>query len=375
MALLSFARAAASIRKRFYDNFAGRANTTGSLGTATDGSLWNATSGTLAVNTGVAKATATVTPLVGSSYPIATVSMPSGDNVISLVDTGNGASAAVWVQSSSDWWMVSIDSTFNTIPGNTNYTSGTVTYTSSAATYTSGATGYTLGATTYTQGATQSYTSPTSYTVSAAQPSGFASGTSYVTVYTRNTYNQPTYGFLTKTTYRISGYSGSYSATTAGSSPYTSYSTTYAYFYTSAAGGNYSFVPYTSNNPYTSSVPYTSTNSPYTSNAPYTSSTNAVTYAYQAILKVNKSVSNTVYTVTSAIVSTTQTIRSLLVQTTGNQITAKAFSDANLVTQIGSDLVYTATGATINTNYGISIAPTQYAQSDTIGASVNISRA
>jgi hypothetical protein len=271
--------------------------------------------------------------------------------------------------------MVSLDSVFNTIPGNTNYTSGTITYTSSAATYTSGATGYSVGATTYTAGTVLSYTAPTSYTSSGPSPAGFASGTSYVTVYTRNTYNQPTYGFLTKTTYRVSGYSGSYSSTTAGSSPYTSYSVTYAYFYTSAAGGNYSFTPYTSNNPYTSSVPYTSTNSPYTSNAPYTSSTNAVTYAYQAILKVNRSVSNTVSTVTSAIVSTTQTIRSLLVQTAGNQITAKTFSDANLVTQIGSDLVYTATGATINTNYGISISPTQYAQSDTIGASVNISRA
>jgi hypothetical protein len=64
-----------------------------------------------------------------------------------------------------------------------------------------------------------------------------------------------------------------------------------------------------------------------------------------------------------------------LVSTSGNQITARAFSDTNLVTQIGSDLVYTATGATINTTYGISISPTQYAQSDTIGASVNIERA
>lgn len=394
-------RATASVRKRLYDNFAGRANTAESLGTATDGSQWTAVSGTLAVNSGLAKGTATATPAVGSSYPIATVSMPTGDNVISIVDTGNGASAAVWVQSSSDWWMVSLDSTFNTIPGNTNYTSGTITYTSSAAsytsgagTYTSGATGYTLGATTYTlggttytSGATQSYTAPTSYTQGAAQPSGFASGTAYVTVYTRNTYNQPTYGFLTKTTYRVSGYSGSYSAYSTGSSPYTQYSTTYATPYTSAAGGTYSFVPYTTNNPYTSGIPYsssvpytsntpyTSTNSPYTSNAPYTSNTNAVTYAYQAIIKVNKSLSNTVTTVTSAIVSTTQTIRSILVSTSGNQITARAFSDTNLVTQLGSDLVYTATGAVVSTTYGISIAPTQYAQSDTIGSSVNISRA
>lgn len=376
MAIASIiARAAASVRKSFYDNFAGRANTTGSLGTASDGSKWTPISGTLNVDTGVAKGTATNTPLVGSSYPIATVSMPGQDNAIRIVDTGNGASAAVWVQSSSDWWMVSIDSTFNTIPGNTNYTSGTTTYTASAPTYTSGATGYTVGSPTYTAGTTQSYTAPTSYTASAPQPSGFVGSTYQASNYTRNTYNQPYYGFLTKTSYRVAGYSGSYQAYTQGVSSYTSYSVTYGIFYNSAPGGTYTVVPYTSNNPYTATVPYTSSTSPYTSNTPYTTSTNATTYAYQAILKVNKSVSNTVSTLTSAIVSTTQTIRSILVSTSGNQITAKAFSDTNLVSQLGSDLVYTATGAVVNTTYGISIAPTQYAQSDTIGASVNISRA
>lgn len=327
MALSSFARAASSVRKRFYDNFAGRANTTGSLGTATDGSLWTATSGTLNVNTGLAKGTATATPSVGSSYPISTVSMPTGNNTISIFDTGNGASAVIWVQSSSDWWMVSLDSTFNTIPGNTNYTSGALQWTSSATSYTSGA---------------------------AVPGNTFTSGfvTTYTTVYSRSTYNIPVYGFLTKNTYRVAGYSGSNFNYTAGSQ----------------SGSAAVFTQGTV-------TPYTSANTPYTSGNPYTTGANATTYAYQAIVKVNKSLSNSVSTVTSAIVSTTQTIRSLLVQTTGNQITARAFSDANLVTQIGSDLVYTATGAAINTTYGISIAPTQYAQSDTIGASVNISRA
>lgn len=367
--------AISSIRLNFSDNFAARSDTSGSLGIATDGSSWNAVSGTLEVNSGLAKATATATPTVGSSYPIATVTMPTEDNVISIVDTGNGASAAVWVQSSSDWWMVSTDSTFNTIPGNTNYTSGTTTYTASAPNYTSGATGYTVGAPNYTKGSTLSYTAPSSYTASAPQPSGFASSTAYVTNYTRNTYNQPYYGFNTKNTYRVAGYSGSYSSYSTGSSGYTSYSVTYAVFYNSAAGGTYSYNPYTSSNPYTSNVPYTSNNSPYTSNTPYSTGVNATTYAYQAIIKVNKSVSNTVSTLTSAIVSTTQTIGSILVSLSGNEITAKAFSDTNLVTQLGSDLVYTATGAVVTTSYGISIAPTQYAQSDTIGASVNISRA
>ena len=44
-----FLGAVSSIRKRLYDNFAGRSNTTGSLGTATDGSKWDAVSGVIQV--------------------------------------------------------------------------------------------------------------------------------------------------------------------------------------------------------------------------------------------------------------------------------------------------------------------------------------
>lgn len=469
-----FRGALSSVRKRFYDNFAGRSNTTGSLGTATDGSLWTAVSGTIEVNSGKAKATATTTPLVGSSYPIATVSMPTQDNIISIVDTGNGAAAAIWVQSSSDWWLVTLDSTFNTIPGNTNYTSGATQYTSSGPNYTSGATGYTKGDTTYSIGAaeytagaltytqspfgytsgaatftsgTTSYTQgTTTYTLSGGQYTAFTpfySSTPYTssasyysvyknflinttytagTVYSRTTYNNPKYSLsggkysVTYTSFQKWTSAGTFTSksfyvtdigeygnftTTAGFPNYTQGATSYtqgATFYTSAAGTftsntpytssipytssqNYtSNLPYTSNNPYTSNDPYTSnvpytSNSPYTSNVPYSSFTNADTYAYQAIVKINKSVGDTVSAVTSAVVSTTQTIKSLLVQTVGNEITAKAYSDTNLVTQIGSDLVYTATGAVVNTTYGISITPTQYAQSDTIGASVNIERA
>lgn len=319
-------RATASVRKVFYDNFAGRANTTGSLGTAIDGSKWTAVSGTLNVNSGVAKATATTTPLVGSSYPIAAVTMPTSNSIIRISDTGNGASAALWVQSSSDWWMVSLDSTFNTIPATTNYTSGALQYTASNTSYTSGSP---VAGNTYT--------------------SGFV--TTYTTVYSRSTYNIPYYGFLTKTTYRVAGYSGSNFNYTAGMS----------------SGSAAVFTQGTT-------TPYTSSNSPYSSGNPYTTAANSTSYAYQAVLKINRSINNSVSTLSAGIVSTSQTIKSLIVVTAGNQITARAYSDANFVTQIGSNLVYTATGAVVNTTYGISISPTQYAQSDTIGASFRINR-
>jgi hypothetical protein len=55
-------------------------------------------------------------------------------------------------------------------------------------------------------------------------------------------------------------------------------------------------------------------------------------------------------------------VQSIKVKTNGNQITVKAYSDANQVTQIGSDIVYTATGASIFPRFGITIVPSSYGQ-------------
>jgi hypothetical protein len=74
------------------------------------------------------------------------------------------------------------------------------------------------------------------------------------------------------------------------------------------------------------------------------------------------------------LVSTASTIKSILVQTFGNEITARAYSDENLVTQIGSDLVYTATGAVVNAKYGISLSLAEYDQSAIIGTEVVIDK-
>ena len=118
---------------------------------------------------------------------------------------------------------------------------------------------------------------------------------------------------------------------------------------------------------------YTSS-SIYNSATPYTSQVQPDTYVTESILKIRKSVSDAIFTMSSAIVSTSQTIKSILVNTDGEVITAKAYSDANLVNQIGEDLVYTATGATITTMYGISVSPSAYEQSDIIGTEVTIER-
>ena len=47
-------------------------------------------------------------------------------------------------------------------------------------------------------------------------------------------------------------------------------------------------------------------------------------------------------------------------------ITAKAFSDVSLISQIGGNLVYNPTGVKITTNYGILASPSSYNQNNTI---------
>lgn len=50
-------------------------------------------------------------------------------------------------------------------------------------------------------------------------------------------------------------------------------------------------------------------------------------------------------------------IQSLRVKTKGEELTISAYSDTNLTTQIGSDIVYTPTGITVHPSYGITIQP------------------
>ena len=48
-------------------------------------------------------------------------------------------------------------------------------------------------------------------------------------------------------------------------------------------------------------------------------------------------------------------------------ITAKAYSDTAMVTQIGPDLIYNATGVNIIANYGIVVSPSSYNEDKSLG--------
>ena len=85
---------------------------------------------------------------------------------------------------------------------------------------------------------------------------------------------------------------------------------------------------------------------------------------YPATIRLIRSIANIVSEITSWTVNTL--VQSLKITTSGTSITAKAYSDSNLSTQIGSDLTYSAVGATIDTQFGIVVAPSAYAQGSTL---------
>lgn len=404
-----------SIQRKFEDIFSSRSNTTGGLGASTSGQVWNAVNGTINVTSGAA--TTTTTPNIGASgslYPISTVPMPSFDNVIKLSGTNEGSAVALWVQSSSDWWMVNVEGTQVT---NTNYassvywsyfyTSGNVQYsypynysynysvgTPYNYTFTDGNYTSTAGAP-YTTVTTQGGTLYSSYAAYSKSPGvSYTSGTAPVT-YTASSY------YKVSNTYYLAG--GNYTASSStvyssGSDTVYTTSTYYVqgatYYFVVPPGVPYSVTPtYTaavtkSASGYTTPISYTPTgnaaatgyaftggyvNPTYATSFPYTYASGTTT-TYSEYLKLKRSLSNTVSELSSILLSNTQTAKSILVSIIGTQITAKAYSDSNLVTQIGSDLVYTATGATVTTQYGIGISPSAYNQSAIIGTSIEISR-
>lgn len=163
------------VRKRFFDGFT-RGNQSG-LGIADDGSSWNILTGAFSVAS--SKATTTSAGSTATSgYALATVDMANIDNAVELKGTTPGSSAAIWVQSASDWWMVSQESSSYSY----SYTYTTVTGTQSWS-VPSGQT-YTYNYVLY-----GSYTFP-SYVPSYAYL-GYAQGDIYST-FTYNTYGSAT---------------------------------------------------------------------------------------------------------------------------------------------------------------------------------------
>jgi hypothetical protein len=111
-------------------------------------------------------------------------------------------------------------------------------------------------------------------------------------------------------------------------------------------------------------------------------SCNSYNDTYPRYLKVIKYVSNAVtelFSQTIDQVTSYSTYAGLKVivsnSSVSNQtatVTAKMYSDSSLITQIGPDMIFNATGVKINTNYGIIASPSSYNQGNSI-TSVTIS--
>ena len=264
-----------AVANRFYDTF-DRTGT--SMGTANDGTKWSALRGSMQTN-----GTQAVTTDSPSNYPAATVSIPSQNVEIRMMDVQNGSGSLLWVTDSNNWWAIDV-------------------YQYSYSQCTSYAPYYIISG----------------YYTYCAVPN-YGSGCS---AYYCNGFNHPYYKNQT------------YCRTTCSS-----------YYY------------------YVNGCVYYATGTNYAYGGTYCS---ASTTVYPRYIRLLRMLAGSVSEITSVFVGNSQYIGLVKAILSGNQITARAYSDAGS-SQIGSDLVYTATGATITPTYGIVITPQPVSQGTVVG--------
>ncbi|NDB58476.1 hypothetical protein EB001_08530 [bacterium] len=259
------------------------------------GSGWKVTSGTWTAQSGTSKTSTSAT-----SYPLAAVEMSKTNVNATLQSPQPGAGISLWVTDSGNWWGIVREQTVNN-----SYNCSTCTASFINPYFNVNATG---NASNPYVNATGNASNPPTYGVN---PSSFF----YLELFNQKFYNPPTYNVTPGNPYTY---------------PYTDGGNPYTFPYTYSAGGNVSYTTYDCN----------------------------CSSSYPQSIKIIKSISGTVSTVTSWSVGTaTDVIRAIKVITNGNGITIRPYSDTSATTQIGSDLSYTATGATLTTRFGIVVAP------------------
>lgn len=316
----------------FNDDF-NRSN--GAINPAEDGGVWEAIKGTFQISSNKASS------LTDSSHPIAAVTSFTNDVTIDITGT-TGSGAALWVTDSGNWWAVGITQE----PQDCNCTEYYNSYTYSYY-YEYVSSWNTANCTSWTNYCCSYYNYCSSY--NSSNCCGYTCG-SYNS---SNCCGYSCYGYNAKGNckgYYCSCYNGSncagYYCSCYNGSNCAGY-TTICEDYSCANCNAYN----TSNPVYTGATGYaTGYSGPY-----YNCQT-----CYPSYIRIFQSVSNVVSTIVSQSISSV--VQSLKVSTSGNQITAKAYSDSAQVTQVGSDLVYTATGATIFPKFGITVVPSTYGQ-------------
>jgi hypothetical protein len=330
-----FRGVAQSTRKRFYDDF-DRANQSG-LGTAKDGSIWNTLRGSFSISSNTAVG-------VDANYPIANQTMPFSNVEIDLYGTTQGSAASLWVTDSGNWWAVGMtqepESCNCTYYYNTNYY-----YADQLAVGQNATTGYSV----CNQSSCNAASSYCAGNYNGQNCNNFACNGYTCNAY--NAYNSKNKTGGTCAASSCAGYrcSGSYNASNCNSLGYICYGGyTCNVSQSLYTPGNYYYYYY--------AVLHSSTSGPYAS----------CSTCYPQYIRVIQSVANTVSVVTQWSIGTLAS--ALKIKTSGSQITVSAYSDSSMITQIGSDLVYTPTGVAITPAFGLTVIPSTYNQGYTTDA-------
>jgi hypothetical protein len=295
-----------------------------------------------------------------ADYPIRTVQMTNQNVTITLDNPGVGSGAALWVSDSGTWWsVVSKQETCSGCGGCTSYNP----YNPCGAGGNCIGTG---GEYVPCSGCSTPFYVPCS---GCSTPVPCSGCTNYTTVtvpassYTCSMYNP---GGSCKY-----GYTYNYT-----------YSYSYSYYNSCCSGGYSNYNPCCSGgysgsnyNPCCSGGYTTAYNPCGSSNPCIGTGGSCASYAntYPRYLKLYKYAANTLTELASVTLDAATSfapIKAIKVAITNSNktngtatVTAKAFSDTSAVTQIGGDLVHSATGVTIVTNYGIIASDSAYNQS------------
>lgn len=356
-----------SVKKRLYDNF-NRTNQSG-VGTATDGSIWSTLRGSFSISANT---------VVGAdaNYPMITQSMPFTDVETNLYGTSQGSSAALWVTDSGNWWAVGM--TQEPESCNCTYYYNTYYY------YNNGTcTNYTAGTYNGSNCNGNYNASNCNSTNSTCNGNYNGSNCNSVVCSSNNASNCNNYacnGYGTFTSYNtknktnvITGYyclgyrcSGSWNVSTCASyacGPNANYntSTCNATTYSCAAGSAYNTSTCNLNFNVSNQNAATAYNFACTiQQTGYSGPFASCSTCYPQYIRILQSVGNTVSVITQWSIGTIAS--ALKVKTTGSQITVSAYSDPSMITQIGSDLIYTPTGVAITPVFGITVSPSTYNQ-------------
>jgi hypothetical protein len=320
---------ASAVRNILADTF-NRTDSASVIGNATDGSIWTILRGTWGISTNKASSST-----AASSYPLATVDMPFTDIQTDIVSTAQGSAAALWVTDANNWWAVGITQEPENCSCTYFFTTNYFYFTSN------NCVGQNAG------------TWNASNCNAFGLPSCFPSGWTFTCVGSYNESNCNNFAFNTKN--KTTRCSGSYNSSNCNS--FSLYCPSNGSYGGSTCTGGYN----TSTQNAGTYFFFSCTELGSTTSGPFESCSTC----YPQYIRILQSVAGTVSLITQQSMGATLAA-AFRVKTSGNQITASAYSDSAAVTQIGSNLVHTATGATITAQNGIMIIPSTYNQGSTI---------